>query len=68
MRDRDSIGTLESEGGRLKEPAPLKVLVVDDSAVVRQVMTSILSRHKGIISGGCRRPMFCDEKDGARPA
>jgi two-component system chemotaxis response regulator CheB len=44
------------------EPRPLQVLVVDDSAVVRQVMTTLLSSEPGFVVTTASDPLIAMEK------
>src|ERR1044071_2770047 len=43
-------------------PRPLKVLVVDDSAVVRQTLTAILEQEPGITVGVAADPLIAKGK------
>jgi two-component system chemotaxis response regulator CheB len=47
----------------MKKAAPIKVMVIDDSAVVRQVMTGILQSDPSIeVIGACADPIFAAER------
>lgn len=52
--------TTASRSGR--EGSPIRVLVVDDSAVVRQVMTAILGRERGLAVAVAADPLIAMEK------
>ena len=44
-------------------PDPIKVLIIDDSAVVRQTLTGILAKDRGIqVIGYAIDPIFAIEK------
>ena len=62
MRNGANASKPDNAGGYSREQTTLNVLVVDDSALVRQVMTSILSRDKGIKVTVAADPYFAMRK------